>query len=83
MSAATAGTTGTDPEANVARLHQRWIQTQGKLVVNGMLETVEITGNAQVEIGIKAEGQSGGDSNGKRDQQSGAVHAGFVYPTHR
>jgi len=46
--------------------------------VGGVLKTVEITGNAQVEFGIKAESQSGDDSNGERDQQSGAVHAGFV-----
>src|SRR5262249_3727741 len=84
-SAATAGarSNGSDPEAAVARFHQGWVQTQGQFVVGGILETVEIAGHAQVEFGIKAEGQSGDDSNGKRDQQSGAVHAGFVYPTHR
>src|SRR5215470_12491889 len=72
-----------DPEADIARLHQRRVETEGEFVVGEVLETVEIAGNAQVEFGIKAEGQSGDDTNGKRDQKSGAVHAGFVYPTRR
>ena len=67
-----------DPQTDVARPHQRRIKPEGKHIVAGVLKTIEISRNAQVEFGIKAEDHAGDNGNGERDQQSGAVHAGFV-----
>jgi hypothetical protein len=77
MSAHTAAPPGwCQSRADVARLHQRRVDTQRKHVVIAVYESVEISRDFQIEAGIKPEHQAGDNGNGERGQQSGAVHAG-------